>query len=395
MKITNIRTQIYEYEASRMIGDANFPRGLENLTRTDLAIFIDTDEGVTGLSIGSPVTQPLIHQKGRLLLGRDPRGVRGLWKRLVDSAFKGGNEGLVNDAISSLDVALWDLKAKINQEPLWKTLGASSRRVRAYASGIDMPLSDDGLQKFYEQMAQLGISMGKLKVGLDHESDIRRLGIMHNALKKSGKTPFLCIDSNEYWSPKQAIQHITAFEKQYHLFWCEEPARRWDYRGLRKVSHSVKAAVATGENLADISDFMPLIVNEAIDIVQVGRNTSGITGAMQVAHLAYAFELPVAMMNCPGHFMGHLAAAIPNHIALEVVFTSPDPTNLLTSDTYIEDGYIVLGDSPGHGLSIDENKLEQYSVNTPYQHTLSADRHRRGAGLYFVPPDEPYDLDEE
>jgi L-alanine-DL-glutamate epimerase-like enolase superfamily enzyme len=378
-----------------MIGDANFPRGLESLKRADLAVFIDTDEGVTGISIGSPVTRPLIHQKGQLLIGRDPRGVRGLWKRMVDSAFKGGNEGLVNDAISTLDIALWDLKAKINHEPLWKTLGASSRRVRVYASGIDMPLSDDALRVFYEQMAHLGISMGKLKVGLDHDSDTRRIGIMDAALRKSGKSPVLCIDSNEYWAPKQAIQHITAFEQQYDLFWCEEPARRWDYRGLRKVSQSVNAAVATGENLAAINDFMPLIASEAVDIVQIGRNTSGITGAMQVAHLAYAFELPVAMMNCPGHFMGHLAAAIPNHIGLEVVFVTPDPSTLLTSDTRIEDGYLVLGDSPGHGLRIDEDELAHYSVDSPYIHHLSADRHRRGAGLYYVPPDEPYDLNDE
>jgi L-alanine-DL-glutamate epimerase-like enolase superfamily enzyme len=395
MKITGVRTQIYEYEASRMIGDANFPQGFENLTRADLAVFIDTDEGVTGVSLGSPTTQTYIHQKERLLLGRDPRGVRGLWKRMVDSVFKGGNEGIINDAISTLDVALWDLKAKINHEPLWKTLGASSRRVRAYASGIDTPLSDAELRAFYEKMAHLGISMGKLKVGLDPDRDTRRLGIMQDALKQSGKSPILCIDSNEYWSPKQSIQYITAFEQQYELFWCEEPARRWDYRGLRKVSQSVKAAVATGENLADVSDFMPLIASEAVDIVQVGRNTSGITGAMQVAHLAYAFELPIAMMNCPGHFMAHLAAALPNHIAIEVVFVTPDPTNIVTSDTSIEDGYIVLGDTPGHGLRINEDELEKHAVDTPPTHSLSADRHRRGAGLYHVPPEEPYELDEE
>jgi len=270
MKITGVRTVVYEYEASRMIGDANFPRGFENMRRASMAVFLDTDEGLTGVSIGNPAARQLIHQKGGLLVGRDPRGVRGLWKRMVDSVFKGGNEGLANDAISSLDVALWDLKAKVNNEPLWKTLGASTRRVKAYASGIDMPLSDDELRRFYEGMAAKGIHMGKLKVGLDRKCDLRRIGIMQEALRKSGKTPVLCVDSNEYWSPKQAIQHIRAFEEHYELFWCEEPARRWDYRGLRKVSRSVKAAVATGENLAEAGDFMPLVANEAVDIVEVG-----------------------------------------------------------------------------------------------------------------------------
>jgi L-alanine-DL-glutamate epimerase-like enolase superfamily enzyme len=347
------------------------------------------------VSFGTPSARQLIHEKGRLLIGRDPRGVRGLWKRMVDSVFKGGNEGLANDAISSLDIALWDLKAKINNEPLWKTLGASTRRVKAYASGIDMPLPDDALQRFYEDMAAKGIHMGKLKVGLDRESDLRRLGIVQEALKRSGRTPILCIDSNEYWSPKTAIQNINALEERYDLFWCEEPARRWDYRGLKKVSQSVKAAVATGENLSDISDFMPLVANEAVDIVEVGSGTSGITGALQVADLAYAFELPVAMMNCPGHFMAHLAAALPNHIALEVVFEKAEPEKVVMVDTRIEDGCILLGDTPGHGIVFNDEALEEYSVETPSPQRLSPDRNRRGAGLYWVSPDEPYDLGEE
>lgn len=396
MKITGVRTNLYEYEASRKIGDANFPRGLENKKQSSLAVFVDTDEGLTGVSIGSPAARQLIHEKGKLLIGRDPRGVRGLWKRMIDSVFKGGNEGLVNDAISSLDIALWDLKAKVNDEPLWKTLGTSTRRVKAYASGIDMPLSDDELREFYESMAALGISWGKLKVGLDLEADIRRLDIMREALKMSGKTPVLCVDSNEYWSPKQAIQNVRAFEEHYDIFWCEEPARRWDYRGLRKVSQGVKAAVATGENLADVSGFMPLVANEAVDIIEVyPPGVSGITGAMQVADSAYAYELPVAMMNCPGHYVAHLAAALPNHLAMEVVFEKAEPKEVVAVDTRIEGGYIVLGDTPGNGITFDEEGLEKFAVETPYRHRLSPDRHRRGAGLYYVAPDEPHDLDEE
>src|SRR5690554_6704492 len=168
-------------------------------------------------------------------------------------------------------------------------------------------------------MAKDGINIGKLKVGLDQESDIRRLGIMHEALASSGKKPLIAIDSNEYWSPKQSIRKIKDFEKKYDLLWCEEPARRWDYRGLRKVSNSINTAVATGENLDFLRDFMPLIDNGAVDIVQVGQFTCGITGAMQVAELTNAFELPVAMVNCPGSYMAHLAAALPNHMMMEFI----------------------------------------------------------------------------
>jgi len=83
---------------------------------------------VTGIAYGSPVARAHIHSMvEQLLVGRDPRGVRGLWQKMDNVVFKGNNRGIVNDAISAIDVALWDLKAKLNDEPLWKTLGASTR----------------------------------------------------------------------------------------------------------------------------------------------------------------------------------------------------------------------------------------------------------------------------
>jgi L-alanine-DL-glutamate epimerase-like enolase superfamily enzyme len=310
---------------------------------------------------------------------------------MVDAVFKGGNRGAVTGAISALDIALWDLKAKINGEPLWRTLGASVPKVKAYASGIDMNLTDAEISAFYGGLAAQGVHAGKLKVGIDEEADTRRLGLMRDALATSGKTPLLCIDSNEYWSPKEAIQRITRLERTFDLTWVEEPARRWDYRGLRQVSQGVRAAVATGENLHDIGDFMALIDHDAVDVVEVGSGHSGITGAMQIADMAYGFEKPVALMNCPGDFMAHLAAALPNHFMMEVVRAGREVC--FTVDTRLEDGYIVLGDKPGLGWEFDEEKLAALEVDalTPGV-TLGSWGRRRGAGLFIVPPDEQDDL---
>ena len=393
MKITGVRSQLYEIELTRPIGDANSPTGCRRVA--SLVVFIDSDEGVTGLSLGSPGARGQIHGMiETLLLGRDPRGVRGLWKRMVDHVFKGGNRGSAGDALSAIDVALWDLKAKANNEPLWKTLGASTRCVRAYASGLDLPLSDEELRVYYEGMARKGISAGKLKVGLDPEHDLQRIGIMQQALATSGKAPVLMIDSNEYWSAKQAIGHIRSFEERYDLLWVEEPARRWDYRALRKVSQSVRAAVATGENLDEIGDFMPLIANEAVDIVEVGSGASGITGALQIAELAYAFDLPVSLMNCPGNYMAHLAAALPNHIMMEVLEAGRHA--IMRVDNHIEDGWIVLGDAPGLGIAFDEAKLAAATVDRPSPDAGSMPwGRRRGAGLYEVAPGEPEEIGEE
>ena len=387
MKITGVRTQPYCFELTRPIGDVNLPQG-GSISRS-LAVFIETDEGVTGISPGTLAAQPHIHDLvNSLLVGQDPRGVRGLWQKMVDAVFKGSNRGLMNDAIAVIDVALWDLKAKANGEPLWKTLGASSNTVRAYASGIDLNLSDDELREFYTRMAGQGVCAGKLKVGLDMEADLRRLAIVRDALATSGKRPMLMIDSNEYWSPKQAIRHILEFERSFELVWAEEPARRWDFRGLRKVSQSVNAAVATGENLDDISEFMPLIQHEAVDIVQFNHGCCGITGALMVGAMAHGFDLPVAMMNSPANFMAHVAAVLPNHMMMEVVDAGLDAA--MRHENHVKDGRIVLTDRPGLGIEFDAVELEVLSRHQPAPGARSLGWGRRpGAGLVEVGPGEP------
>ena len=243
-------------------------------------------------------------------------------------------------------------------------------------------------------MAAKGISAGKLKVGLDREADLERIGIMHDALAQSGKTPELMIDSNEYWSPKQAIRFISYFEEHFDLTWVEEPARRWDYRGLRRVSESVRAAVATGENLDDIGDFMSLMANEAVDIVEVGQGASGITGCLTIASMAYGFEIPVAQMNCPANYMAHVAAAYPNHIMMEVLDAGREAG--MDVDNHIEDGWIVLGDEPGLGIAFNPEKLAPYLVDTPSPSSWASPwGRRRGAALYQVGRNEPERMPEE
>ena len=360
-------------------------------------VFIHTDEGITGIGecfrrqplVTKTVVEELLAPS---IVGKDPVDTEARFRDMAAAGQALEIGGAIWIGIAGLDIAMWDLKSKINNEPLWKTLGGSSRYVRSYASGIDLPLSDEEIYDFYEGAALKGISAGKLKVGLDIEADIRRIGIMEQALKKSGKPVQLLIDSNEYWSPKQAIRHIRLIEEQFEIFWAEEPARRWDYRGLKRVSKSITAAVATGENLSDIKDFMPLIEQEAVDIVQVGIRTGGITGLMKVADMAYGFEIPVSVMNSPVNYMAPVASAIPNHIMLEI-FHDRD-AGILSTDSKIEEGYIVLGNTPGSGLQIDERSLNMSEPTRSRKWSGLASGRRRGAGLIPVSPGEPIDLDE-
>ena len=229
-------------------------------------------------------------------------------------------------------------------------------------------------------LAERGVDGGKLKIGLDMTADLRRIGIMRDALSVASPRPQLMIDVNEYWSPKQAVRFMHEIEKHYDITWIEEPARRWDYEGLSQVSRQIKAAVATAENLKSIGEVYPLIHNQAVDIINVSTATSGFTGCRQVAHLAYAYELPVSMMNCQANYMAHLAAALPNHLAMEVV--DPGREHCLYFDNYIEDGFIVLGDKPGLGIEVNEQKLRNLQDNPPGRKSNFPFARREGAGVY-------------
>lgn len=365
MKIIGYRLAEFEVKLDRIIGDANQPAGGYIIGCALLRI--DTDEGVTGIA---PAGNEAVGKLFPVIEGADPRAVAAIWQRMSDAVFKGGSTGAMNEAVSAIDIALWDLKAKLAGEPLWRTFGARRPRVRAYASGIDMNLSDGELFRFYRDMAEQGIDSGKLKVGLDINADLRRLGIMREALSVAGGRPGLMIDSNEYWSPKEAISRIGRMEREFDLVWVEEPARRWDAEGLRRVSRRVSAAVATGENLNQVAEFRPLIAAQAVDMLNIGPSLSGFTGARQVANLALAHKLPVSMMNCQAHFAAHLAAALPNHSMMEVAKLGR--SKCFRFAHRLDDGDILLSDEPGLGISVDEAKLDAL-VRTP----PTADRQRR------------------
>lgn len=367
-KVTGVRTYPYNYTMTRRIGDVHLPDGTD--AGSDMAVMIDTDEDVTGVAVAYGHGTAAVEQFAPLLIGQDPRSVRGLWERTRALAFKLGATGPAKIAISALDVALWDLRAKLHGVPLWKELGALEGSAAAYASGLDTPLDDGELDAFYTKMAGSGFNAGKLKVGLDQEADLRRLRIMRDALATSGKAPVLMVDANEYWTPKQSIRRISEMEEEFDLAWAEEPAGRRDAAGLRKVSNAIRAAVATGENLDNGSDFANLIREEAVDVVQVGVLTAGITGALQVAEMAYANGIPVAMMNCPGRYMAHLAAALPNHLMMEVLDCGRD--QMFTHQAKLQDGRIVLGDAPGSGIAFDEEVLERNRARAPSPRSLRA-----------------------
>jgi L-alanine-DL-glutamate epimerase-like enolase superfamily enzyme len=361
MKITGVKTTLYQYRHSRRMGTARNPGGTDRSTRC--LVELQTDTGLSGIGVSCGRARHEIDSlAGDVLLGQDALGVTGLWQRMVESNHQRGQTGLLAVAAAVLDGALWDLKAKANNEPLWKTLGAAPPRVNAYASDLGLPLDDGELSDWYKVMSRdYGFRGGKLQVGGDQETDLRRLALVREALYRGAQEPVLMIDADEVWLPKQAIRRIKEMERSFDLTWVEAPAPRWDFPGMKRVSDSVRAAVCTGGYLTSRGDFLPHFNQHSLDIVCIDPARVGITGALQLADAAYGYELPVTLPAAPGNINAHLAGAMPYFMSLEV--TEPEPRgDVFTTDVRIEDGWALIGDRPGNGLAVDREALASAAV---------------------------------
>ncbi|HLU70883.1 MAG TPA: mandelate racemase/muconate lactonizing enzyme family protein, partial [Nonomuraea sp.] len=338
----------------RPVGDVNgvFAGGVVQVP----LVLVDTDEGITGVGLGPHVE---IETVFAAIEGEDPRGVTALYDHMLRRTFKAGHAGAVFGTIGALDTALWDIKAQAAGEPLWRLLGGRDRVVPAYASGLDIDLTDDELVEVYQVYAGHGLRAAKVKGGLDIERDRHRLTLVRDVLAEAGRgaRPGLMLDVNEAWTRKQAVRHVCELERTLDLTWIEEPVRRWDAEGLAAVGRGIRASVATGENLTGLEQFRPLLAAGGVDIVQTAA-VWGVSHFLRVSALAHAHDLPVSPIGSTPVALLHAATSVPNHIASELQDLSP-PLGL-SLDLRVEDGAFVLGDSPGLGITVDEQAIDAH-----------------------------------
>jgi L-alanine-DL-glutamate epimerase-like enolase superfamily enzyme len=343
MRITGYRTLTTVQEWGRPVGDANgvFADGVVPMP----IVLVDTDEGITGVGLGPHVE---IERIFAAIDGEDPRAVTALYDRMLRHTFKAGHAGPVFGTIGALDTALWDIKAQLAGEPLWRLLGGRDRRVPAYASGLDIGLTDEELVSTYQTYARHGLRAAKLKGGLDIERDRDRLCLVRDVLAGagSGPRPGLMLDVNEAWTRKQAVRYVGELERTLDLIWIEEPVRRWDAEGLAAVGRGVRASVATGENLTGLEQYRPLLAAGAVDVVQTA-GVGGVTHFLRVSALAHAHDLPVSPIGNSPVGLLHAASELQDlHSPVGV-----------TIDLHVEEGAFVLGDSPGLGVRVDEEAV--------------------------------------
>ncbi|WP_345703038.1 enolase C-terminal domain-like protein [Pseudonocardia eucalypti] len=278
-------------------------------------------DGVSGIGWTYGPTacaQVVADQLAGVVLGSNPLDVGGTFAAMVRAVRNAGRPGAVGYAISAVDLALWDLKARLLGLPLHRLLGAVHDQVPVYGSG---GFTTYDAVRLREQLADWGRIQGiprvKIKVGeswgAETGEDLRRMRIAREAV---GEDVELYVDANGAYTAKQAIRVMDA-ATELDVRWCEEPVSSDDLAGLRQVRARVAADVTAGEYGYDLAYFQRMCAAEAVDCVQVDvTRCGGITEWLRIAAVAAAHNLRVSG-HCAPHMHAHVAAATPNLRHLE------------------------------------------------------------------------------
>jgi D-arabinonate dehydratase len=361
MRITDVDTHLLEVPREVEASDSRHVFDRWYVT----AIEVGTDEGYTGLGwmastrAGAVFKHLLDDQFVPLLADRSAFETEAVRRDLRDHAVYYGETGMSAYPRAAIDVALWDLKAKAADAPLYWLLGGEEDRVRAYASSLDAGLSLDELRERHGRRADEGFTAFKTKVGDKRPSEeAERLAAVREAV---GPDREIFVDANQAWTVKETIDVVEAID-EHDVGWVEEPISEWDLDGHRRVADRIGPPLATGEMFYRPKRFRWLTERGGLEVAQPDLiRAGGLSGVLDVARVAADSHVPL----CPhaNHAVSaHLVSAAPTGWLVEY-FTGGDlAAAILEKPPAVEDGHVHLPDRPGHGYRLDGDAVETLGV---------------------------------
>jgi L-alanine-DL-glutamate epimerase-like enolase superfamily enzyme len=342
------------------------PVVLSDSTHGDIAEFelvtvrLRNDAGAEGVGYtytvgkGGAAIAALVDRDLRpVLIRAEPDRIEALWQRMWWALHYGGRGGYASLAISAVDIALWDLKARRLETPLWRLPGGHDPCVPAYAGGIDLDFPLDRLLRQTDDNLEKGFRAIKMKVGRPRLSeDIERVRVMREHL---GADFPLMVDANMRWSVDEAVRAARALSESA-VYWLEEPTIPDDVEGHRRIVREGGLPIATGENLHSLYEFKQMIASGGVTFPEADvTNCGGVTAFIKIAHLAEAFNLPITSHGAHDITV-QLLAAVPNRSYLEVHGFGLE--RFLTHPFDLREGLATAPDRPGHGVELDWHDLE-------------------------------------
>jgi L-alanine-DL-glutamate epimerase-like enolase superfamily enzyme len=346
-------------------------------TRTAL-VRVFTDGGVEGIGECSPMSVPVMCHFVQtvlrpLVLGKDPLDVERLWDAMYFGTYKLGTEGTQPSAISGVDIAMWDIKAKVAGMPLYRLLGGAVRTTfTMYKSiGGGGAMTPAQMLAEVEKAHEQGFKAVKIRMDwgyrqdVDPAKDLEMFRLCRELLPAS--TP-LSFDANNGYSVSTAIRQGRKLEElgAYHF---EEPVSPTNYAGIRAVADALDVPVSAGEHEYTRWQFRNLILEGRPDLLQPDIvKCCGITEAKRIAVLAETFDLPVLPHQTQPSIGNAASLALCATLPLSTrpqEFTGPRPDldELFKEPLEFRDGRITLSNRPGLGLEIDEKALAKAVIS--------------------------------
>ncbi|WP_042402419.1 enolase C-terminal domain-like protein [Streptacidiphilus carbonis] len=338
-------------------------------TSTTMVLVQAVSGGTAGLgwTYGAPATREVVGgELAPLLLGRSALDVPAANEAMHRSVRNAGAPGLVAGAVSAVDIALWDLKARLLGLPLVRLLGAAREQVAVYGSGGFTSYDDSMMDRQLRGWADgQGIPRVKIKVGESWGGCERRdLDRIRRAREAVGPDCELYVDANGGYTGKQAVRVAAAFADQ-DVRWFEEPVSSDDLPGLRAVREAVLPDVAAGEYGYDLPYLTRMAAAGAVDCLQAdATRCGGITVWLRAAAVAEGLGLQLSG-HCAPHVHAHAAAAAPAFRHLEWFHDHVRIENLFFDGTLDPRGGVLTPGAdgrPGHGLSLVEERAVAYRV---------------------------------
>jgi L-alanine-DL-glutamate epimerase-like enolase superfamily enzyme len=319
-----------------------------------IVVSVRTRAGVTGLGFayalragGEAILEAVRRDLAPLVLGEDGFAGERLWHRLYWATYNAGRRGVMIHALSALDTALWDLRARTLGVSLARLLGADRDRVPAYESSsgwLSLPLEQ--LVHSCAAAIECGFTAVKVMVGADERNeDERRVAAVRRAI---GDGPLLLVDAGQKWDLRTAIERTRALE-QHGVHFVEEPLACDDARGHELLARAVTTRIATGQSLSTRHELVPLLDRRAVDVVQIdAARVGGITEWLRCAHLAEAAGAELAP-----HFLEelHVSLVAASPVGRWVEHT-PWLSALLDDPPALIGGALCVPEGPGHSLQL-------------------------------------------
>lgn len=387
MKITDVRSIILQHDLEEPLGYSQ----MYFSKRTAHLLQVETDDGLTGIGevFGAGTlafaNRAIVERVLRpLLIGRNPLDIGVIWHEVYNLLRDHGQKGMPIQALSGVDIALWDILGQATGLPLYQLLGGKARdSVLAYGYGMMFRNVADLPGAFHEEAArivEMGFRAAKMKIGMGRAMDLRLAEAVRNG---AGDGVRLMADANHAYTPGEAIQ-IGLGLRELGFYWFEEPVMPEDYEGYREVRAALPGLlIAGGEAEYTRYGMRELITRRCVDILQPEvAATGGVSEFGKILALASAFGTPVVphvwgsdVLIAVNLHLAHALPDIPGGLFQFEPMLEYDTTPSLFREHLLAEsldirgqvkrngGRVSVGDKPGLGIALNWDFVEKYRVD--------------------------------